>query len=281
MAIGDFFRINTNIAAYNALYALKSLTRNLGKVQLKLATGLRINEVADDPAGFTISTRLQARSRGLTAALDNVGFAKNALSTAEGGLNTISDIVLNIKEKVTQAASDTLGSAERNAIKKEINQLTAEIDDVVEETTFNNQPLLNGTYSNISVQTGERPGEKLRIDIRQNLKAASLNLSSTNVSKKVFSSSNAASALEKVNSALETVLENQQKVGALNSRLSIKERNLGTSIINTESTISRIRDVDLARVQLESIRLYILRNTATSMLAQANLIPYSVFRLYQ
>ena len=52
MAIGDSTRINTNIAAFNALHALKYVNRNLEKSQLKLATGWRINEVSDDPAGW-------------------------------------------------------------------------------------------------------------------------------------------------------------------------------------------------------------------------------------
>ncbi|NVM05270.1 MAG: flagellin protein, partial [Candidatus Helarchaeota archaeon] len=48
--MGDSTRINTNIAALNALNALKNINWKLEKSQLKLATGLRINEVSDDPA---------------------------------------------------------------------------------------------------------------------------------------------------------------------------------------------------------------------------------------
>ena len=114
MAIGDSTRINTNIGALNALSALKTVNRILEKKQLQLATGRRINEVADDPAGFVISRRIDARARGLSVALDNVGTAKNVLAVAEGGLLNISDILVTMKEKVTQAASDTLSSAERN-----------------------------------------------------------------------------------------------------------------------------------------------------------------------
>jgi len=91
MAIGDFTRIFTNISAFNALSALRFVSRNSAKIQLKLATGLRINEVADDPAGFVLSRSLSARIRGLSVALDNIGTAKNVLSIAEGGL--VYDIV--------------------------------------------------------------------------------------------------------------------------------------------------------------------------------------------
>jgi len=100
MSIGDSTRINTNIAAANALNALKFINRSLERSQLKLATGWRINEVADDPAGFTISKRLDARSRGLSVALDNVGTVKNVLSIAEGGLLNIQNILITPKKSM-------------------------------------------------------------------------------------------------------------------------------------------------------------------------------------
>ena len=254
MAIGDFTRIRTNINAYNSLYALKSINRNFAKIQLQLATGLRINEVADDPAGFVISQRLLARSRGLSVALDNVATAKNVLSIAEGGLLNISDILLTIKEKVTQAASDTLGEAERNAITEEIEELTVEVDDIVEETSFNGKKLIDGSYTGISYQTGEKPGDTLKVDFDQSANSASIGIDALNVS----SSSAASSALNKVNLALDRITGNLQQIGAVSSRLTVKESAIETSIINTDATRSRIRDADLARLQFESVRSFIL-----------------------
>lgn len=281
MAIGDFTRIRTNINAYNALSAIKAVNRNFAKIQLKLATGLRINEVADDPAGFVISQRLHARSRGLSVALDNVGTAKNVLAIAEGGLLNISDILLTIKEKVTQAASDTLGPAERNAIKTEIDQLTEEIDDIVDETSFNDRKLIDGTYTGISYQTGERPTDTLKLDLDQNAGSSGIGVASTDVSQKVYSASAASSALENVNQALNKITEIQQKVGAVSSRLTVKENTIETAIVNTDATRSRIRDADLARTQLESVRIFILQQTSMAMLSQANLLPYMILSLFR
>lgn len=280
MAIGDSTRINTNIAAFNALHSLKSVNANLEKSQLKLATGRRINEVADDPAGYVISTRLGARSRGLSVAFDNVGTAKNVLAIAEGGLLNISDILITIKEKVTQAASDTLSSAERNAIKTEIDQLTSEMDNIVAETTFNNISLVNGTYT-VSYQTGEGTDNTLHFAITQSALSTSLAVDQANVSSNVFTATGSAGALAKVNTAIEDVSNALQQIGATVARLSVKEATLSVSITNTDATRSRILDADIAKEQLKSTRLQILQQTSTAQLAQANVVPQNVLALFR
>ena len=279
MAYGDFFRIHSNIGAFNALSALRAVTRAQAATQVRLATGRRINEVADDPAGFVIARRLEARTRGLAAALDNVGTAKNLLATAEGGLQNISEILLTVKEKVTQAASDTLSSAERTAIRTEITQLTSEIDDVVEETTFNRRKLIDGTFSGVRFQTGAAPGNVLRVDLNRNNNATGLNIASSAVANRVLTATGAGSALTSVDTAIERVSDSLQQVGALVGRLSVKESTLSTGIINNTATKSRIEDADLAREQLRATQLSILMQTATAQLAQANVLPASVLFL--
>ncbi|MFH1485421.1 MAG: flagellin protein, partial [Chloroflexota bacterium] len=62
MPQGDVSRIATNIAGLNALNALRSINNQLGVHQLRLATGKRINDAADDPAGLTIGTKFRARA---------------------------------------------------------------------------------------------------------------------------------------------------------------------------------------------------------------------------
>ena len=281
MAIGDSTRVNTNIAAMNALNALKSINRNLEVSQLKLATGHRINEVSDDPAGFTISKRLDARARGLSVALDNVGTAKNVLSIAEGGLMNIQKILITMKEKVTQARSDTMGTDERNAIKEELSELSSEIADIVDETVFNKIPLIDGTYTGKSYQTGEDKADVLAFGIADDASPANLSVDDANLADMVSSFADAGTALDNVNAALDTVALTMQAIGATISRLTFKEETLRVAITNTVATKSRIMDSDIANEQLKSTRLQILQQTATAQLAQANVSPQNVLALFQ
>ncbi|MBM4055210.1 MAG: hypothetical protein FJ264_11205 [Planctomycetes bacterium] len=138
-------RINTNITALNALRSQESVRNSLSVSELRLATGKRINQAADDAAGLSIAKKLNVRSKSLSQSISNIGNAKNLMSVAEGHLNNILDIVTRIKQKATQGADDSLGTAERNAINAEIKKLTEQIDAEVNSAEWNGQNLLNGT----------------------------------------------------------------------------------------------------------------------------------------
>lgn len=162
MAVADFSRINNNIGALNALNSLNSVNKKLGLHQLRLATGRRINSAGDDPAGLTIATTFRQRNENLKTALDNIGDAKNLMSVAEAGLNKVQDILLEMRNKAEQAASDTLGSSERSAIQSQLTEYTKEINDIVDQTVWNGNKLLNGLTdfgNTITFQTGAEANE--------------------------------------------------------------------------------------------------------------------------
>ena len=277
MAFGDLSRIGGNIQALQALNSLNKINSELGMRQLRLATGKRINSAEDDAAGFVISRTLQARRKGLTAALGNVGDAKSMLSVAESGLTSILDILETMKEKVTQAASDTLGSSERNAIDDELDALANEIDDIVTETTFNGTILLDGTT--LTIQTGADTTNSLSITVTS-ADHDSAQLGVLDASLDTSSAANASTALSRVNTAISTVKTSIANIGSVQARLTTKEQTLSSAIINTEASRSRIMDDDFAKEQLESLKLQILQQTATAALAQANSSPQTVLSLF-
>ncbi|MBN2010470.1 flagellin [candidate division KSB1 bacterium] len=279
MALGDFTRINTNVSALNALNALQKVGNKMGIHQARLATGMRLNSAADDPAGYAIGKKLEARSRTLSASLNNIGDVKSMLGIAEGGLLNINDILVTMKEKVLQAASDTLGSAERYAITLQIGQLNSEIDDIVQETKFNDVALIDGSYTGKSFQTGASETDNFMVSISSAHDSGASGLNTASVD--VTSAANATAALSTVGSAIDTVSESLENIGSWVNRLTVKENTVSVAISNTEAAYSRIFDADMAKEQLESSKLQILQQTATAMLAQANMSSSSVLALFQ
>jgi len=277
MAFGDLSRIGGNIQALQALDSLNIVNRDLGTRQLRLATGKRINTAEDDAAGFVIGGSLRARSKGLAVALGNIGDAKSALNVAEGGLQSILDILETMKEKTTQAVSDTLGTTERNALESELDSLSSEINSIVSETSFNGTSLLTST--SLTIQTGESTTDTLNVTVTSaSHNATTLVVDDANID--VSSAANASTAISRVDAALSTVKNSIANIGAVQSRLSTKENTVSSAITNTEAARSRIVDADFAKEQLESLKLQILQQTATASLAQANASPQVVLSLF-
>jgi len=279
MAFYSGSRINTNVGALNAFNALNAINSKIGVHQLRLASGKRINSAADDPAGYTISAKLKARSRSLSAALNNVGEAKNVLAVAEGGLQNINNILVSMKEKVIQAGNGSYGSTEMTAIVTQLTDMLKEIDDVIAETKFNGTQLLDANFVNKVIQTGADGGENITVSLSAAIDSADFGLNG--LTSADLQGSNITTTLNSLDSAINTVSTELQKIGSLVQRLDVKESTLQTAITNTEAAASRIVDADIAKEQLEMTKLQILQQTAMVQLTQANAAPGNVLQLFR
>lgn len=164
MANSDLSRINTNIQALNALNALNKVNSQLSVHQLRLATGKRINSAADDAAGFTIASKLKVNSKGLGTALDNIGSAKNLMTVAEGHLSNIKDILTEMKSKAQQAANDTLGTEEREAILAELQQYNEQINAEVAQAKWSGADILS-TDKTFQIGVGTASSDELTFNV--------------------------------------------------------------------------------------------------------------------
>jgi flagellin len=277
MAVGDASRINSNIAALNGLNSLTDINKRLETSQLRLSTGKRINEAADDPSGYSIATSFDQRARGLSVALDSVGTAGNALSIAEGALTNINNILLNMRDLVVQGSSDTLGATERSAINTQLSSLRAEVDRIASKSTFNGTTLLNGTFTDKRFQTGDDAQDYISFSISSNFNSSSIGLANVSVG----TSATASNSLASVNAAITIVTTQVQGIGSTVQRLRLVENNLTVSIVNTTAAKSRILDADVAKEQVEATRLQIVRQLATAQLSQANTAPQNVLSLFR
>ena len=177
MASVDVTRIASNIGALNALNSLTNINSKLAMHQTRLSTGKRINSAMDDPAGLTIATKMLARSEGMKVAMDNIGDAKNMLSVAEAGMSKINDILVSMRSKAEQAASDTLGSSERSAIQTQLSAYASQIQDLVDQTKWNGVKLLDQTTGTKTFQTGADEGETVKWALADKLDPTTLSVS--------------------------------------------------------------------------------------------------------
>lgn len=145
-------RINTNIQAINALRNLTQTSDMLGRTIERLASGLRVNRAADDPAGLIISENMRAQIASLQQAINNAQDAVNMLKTAEAALDEVHNALRSMRQLVLHAANT--GVNDYNALLADQSQIRALIDSInriADQTAFGTKKLLDGT-SGISAQ---------------------------------------------------------------------------------------------------------------------------------
>lgn len=133
------FSINTNLGALKAFNALAKVNSEAQIAQFKLATGKRINSVADDTSGFKVGKSLQSKTMIQKSQLNNASAAKDFLATAETALLQVNDLLIQISAKYADAQDP---SKSKDAIADDIRSIASEIDSILKTTKFNDTNLL-------------------------------------------------------------------------------------------------------------------------------------------
>ncbi|WP_434637253.1 flagellin B [Sulfurimonas sp. NW7] len=177
------FRINTNVAAMNALRNATQTNLGLDKSLNALSSGLRINKAADDASGMAIANSLRQQAQGLGQAINNANDGIGVTQTADGALDEYTKIIDTVRTKAIQAASDGQTLDTRKKIQADIDRLLEEAQNIASTTSFNGQTLLNGAYQNKAFHVGAYSGEtvKLSISDTQTAKVGEFALAETTV----------------------------------------------------------------------------------------------------
>jgi flagellin len=140
-------------------------TQTQAKSTQKLSSGFKINTAADDAAGLSISEKMRRQIRGLNQAASNAQDGISTVQTAEGALNEVTDMLQRMQQLAVKGENGTLTTADRVDIRNEVGQLMSEINRVQSTTTFNNQNLLTGEFTNKGLQVGAESGQHIVVSI--------------------------------------------------------------------------------------------------------------------
>ena len=293
-------RINHNLMAMNTHRQLGINNTRGSKAMEKLSSGLRVNRAADDAAGLSISEKMRGQIRGLTQAARNTQDGISFIQTAEGALNEVSAMLVRMKELAVQYANGTLSETDQANIEAELTQLSEEITNISENSTFNGISL----FSTIEIVTSDNDQDKFTIGIESlEIKFAVEFEVETEVPVEgeegetgpvdgdegetdpvdgdgdpeiVKVKSYATSVIEGIIDQVNTA---RAKLGAQQNRLEHIYNNINTTTENLQAAEARIRDTDMALEMVEFTKNNILQQAAQAMLAQANQVPQGVLQL--
>ena len=153
--------INTNVNAMFAQESGRSAGLKQSQAMERLSTGVRINSAKDDAAGLAITNRMTSQVRGISMAVRNANDAISMSQTAEGAYGEVNSLLQRMRELAVQSSSGGLTASDRASTQLEVAQLVSEINHIASTTNHNNIKLLDGSASNIVIQTGANQADTI------------------------------------------------------------------------------------------------------------------------
>ncbi|HEY0121727.1 MAG TPA: flagellin [Rhizobium sp.] len=300
--------INTNNAATAALQTLRSINSNLQDTQNAVSSGLRISKASDNAAYWSISTSMKSDNSAIGAVSDALGLGAAKVDTASTAVTSAIDVVGQIKDKLVTAME---GSVDKGAVQEEIGQLQAQLKSVAQSASFNGEnwvmaadgdsasvvsSFIRGTNGTVSVSTtsykfdsgatgnvlfGSNSGT---IDTTSGI----LGTVDSTVSASVFSldissmtSGQISSALDMVQTALNSLTSMGSKLGSISSRIDLQTSFASSLSDSIQSGVGKLVDADMEEESSKLSALQTQQQLAVQSLSIANSSTQSILSLFR
>ena len=273
--------INTNVGSLTAQRNLQKTARGLHQSISRLSSGTRVNSAADNAAGMAVSENMRAQLKGFQQAMRNANDGVAVLQTAESGYQSLSDLLVRMRELAVQSANDSVSDTERGYLNTEFADLIDEMDRVSSVVEYNGIQLLDGTAGSagtgaMTFQVGTRDSVNDRISIQlDNQDSTTLGVDADTIS----SQATAQASITAIDSALEILSTDRATIGSTINTLNVAVDGLASSIENYGTAMSQIKDTDMADESSAFSKSNVLQQAGVAMLSQANQTPNLVMRL--
>jgi flagellin len=248
-----------------ALQGLRQANTDLNKSAERLATGKRINQAGDDPAGIGAASKLKGEIGSFNQVKRNIGSALSDLTKVGDSLSTIMDYLVEMRTLSLAAASEADDDI-RDTHKEQYDELVTALNEVAGDTKFGTSTVLSTASSTISIQTGIDSGDVKSLTFTA-VTSTTLSLSAIDIST---STATASSNIAAMDTAIETVSKRLAEVGGYQSALEGSLDLADSNIIAKSSQFGTIMDADLALEATNMAAARIRQDSATAVLAQAN-----------
>ena len=280
--------INTNLSSMIVQSNLAKSTSQLNNAIERMTTGYKINHASDNAAGYSIARNWEAKLGSLDIAADNAATGADMLATLEDNYALISNHLQRVRDLTEQAANGTYGAESKTAIESEIKARLQEIDRIAANCEFNGIDLMSGATgtgkpatSGIDIQVGiEGTAAKSRVHLENTLfakgdTATLLGDTVDNMASKCSgkTGTGAADMLATIDTAISTVSSRVTTLGAAQNRLESAIESIGVQSENITSSLSTLRDADVATESSNYIKAQILQQASATLLATANQTP--------
>ena len=139
--------VNSNYGASVALQSLSSTNKELGEIQNRISTGLKVSSARENGAVYAIAEGQRARVSSVAAVKDGIDRASSTVDVALAAGKSVGDILQKLKSKAVAAQADDLTSDQRAALQADFASLRSQIDTIANAAQFNGANLAKGNTS--------------------------------------------------------------------------------------------------------------------------------------
>jgi len=274
--------INTNLSSMIVQSNLAKSTNQLNQAIERMTTGYKINHASDNAAGYSIARNWEAQLGSLDVAADNAATGADMLSTLEDNYALVSSHIQRVRDLTEQAANGTYGSQSLKAIQSEITARLEEVNRIAANCEFSGQNMMDGSMKSISLQVGtDGNAAKSQIVLKDELFAKGdveslFGISAEDLAKKcagLEEGTTASSMLAGIDDVINEISDRVTTLGAAQNRIESAIESIGVQSENITSSLSTLRDADVATESSNYIKAQILQQASATLLATANQTP--------
>ncbi|WP_428150023.1 flagellin [Brevundimonas sp.] len=247
--------VNTNSGALVALQNLQATNKELDVVQGRVNTGKKVNNAKDNGAIWAIAQGQRSEINALGAVKDSLDRGSSAVDVAMAAGESVSDLLIQLKEKALSATDKSLSTASRKALNEDFKSIRDQIATVVSNAKFNGVNLLdNSTGTNGFKALSNTAGSTIKV-APENLSLGSTNVTVATTTT-IGTSTLATTALGLVNASIDNVSSALARLGTGAKSLDTHRSFVGKLSDALENGVGNLVDADLAK---ESARLQSLQ----------------------
>ncbi|MDP1619044.1 flagellin [Phenylobacterium sp.] len=272
--------VNTNVGAMVALQNLNKTNTDLNTTQSRINTGLKVASAKDNGAIWAIAQNQRSDSGALNAVKESLSRSVSTVDVALSAGESVSDLLLQMKEKALAAADTTLDTASRVALNDDFKALRDQITKVVDNAEFNGANMIKATTPTTVAALASADGQNKITVAAQNLALAGGNVTVAAAST-IGTVTSASAMIATINTSIANVSAALSKLGTGSKALSSHLEFVGKLQDSIDAGVGNLVDADLAKESAKLQSLQTKQQLGIQALSIANQSSGTVLSLFR
>jgi flagellin len=272
------FSVNTNAGALTALQYLQATQGQLNQTQNAVNSGLKVASARDDGAIYAIAQNQRGAVAGYTSVINSINNGTSAIDVALSAGQSISDLLIQLKQKALSAADSSLDTASRQALNADFTALRDQITTIVKNAVFNGFNLVDGTTNQVTALASADGTRRITTQAQKMvLSGAIVTLKSTAT---ISTQAKASTLIATIQSSLTNVNSALAKLSAGAAKFSIQATFAQKLSDVLTVGIGNLVDANMADESAQLQSLQVKQQLGIQALAIANQSPQTILSLF-